>query len=173
MSGHSICFRPSGMLLGCSRRIVEVSSIRGNRKVELFTTYKKRWRCCEIRTQKSWRWQWLGNGTEISHNCDFIPLSMCEAPLQHLALMSRRLLIISSISRRRTHPWDQQVEFISQYQEVKTDNNDGKITFVLTHSNKYILCMFPPDYSHGEVQQEKWMLWQKIEGMETLDTNAM
>ena len=68
---------------------------------------------------------------------------------------------------------ESEVEFISQYQEVKTDNNDGKITFVLTHSNKYILCMFPPDYSHGEVQQEKWMLWQEIEGMETLDTNAM
>ena len=39
---------------------------------------------------------------------------------------------------------ESEVEFISQYQEVKTDNNDGKITFVLTHSNKYILCMFPP-----------------------------
>ena len=68
---------------------------------------------------------------------------------------------------------ESEVKFISQYQEVKTDNNDGKITFVLTHSNKYILCMFPPDYSHGEVLQEKWMLWQEIEGMETLDTNAM
>ena len=33
--GHSICSRPSGMLLGYSRWIVEVSSIRG--KVELFT----------------------------------------------------------------------------------------------------------------------------------------
>ena len=68
---------------------------------------------------------------------------------------------------------ESEVEFISQYQEVKTDNNDGKITFVLTHSNKYILCMFPPDYSHGEVLQEKWMLWQEIEGMETLDTNVV
>ena len=68
---------------------------------------------------------------------------------------------------------ESEVEFISQYQEVKTDNNDGKITFVLTHSNKYILCMFPPDYSHGEVLQEKLMLWQEIEGMETLDTNVV
>ena len=33
--------------------------------------------------------------------------------------------------------------------------------------------MFPPDYSHGEVLQEKWMLWQEIEGMETLDTNVV
>ena len=33
--GHRICSRPSGMLLGCSRWIVEVSSIRG--KNELFT----------------------------------------------------------------------------------------------------------------------------------------
>ena len=65
------------------------------------------------------------------------------------------------------------VEFFVQDREVETDNVTGKITFVLTHSNKYILCMFPPDYSHGEVLQEKWMLWQEIEGMETLDTNAM
>ena len=36
--GHSICSRPSGMLLGYSRWIVEVSSIRG--KVELFTSFK-------------------------------------------------------------------------------------------------------------------------------------
>ena len=48
---------------------------------------------------------------------------------------------------------ESEVEFISQYQEVKTDNND--------------------DYSHGKVLQEKWMLWQEIEGMETLDTDAM
>ena len=58
---------------------------------------------------------------------------------------------------------ESEVEFISQYQEVKTDNNDGKITFVLTHSNKYILCMFPPDYSHGEVLQEKLLKNRKHE----------
>ena len=46
----------------------------------------------------------LPSPAKISHKWDFIPVSMCEAPLQYLALMSRRLVIISSISRRRTHP---------------------------------------------------------------------
>ena len=40
---------------------------------------------------------------------------------------------------------ESEVEFISQYQEVKTDNNDGKITFVLTHSHKfYIMYVCSP-----------------------------
>ena len=108
---------------------------------------------------------------------------MCEAPLHaavprpHVQEAAHHLINLEkknpSLRPTITTSLESEVEFISQYQEVKTDNNDGKITFVLTHSNKYIFCMFPPDYSHGEVLQEKWMLWQDIEGMETLDTNAM
>ena len=111
-------------------------------------------------------WKWHRDHPQLGLHPGVDVRGAAAVPRPHIQEAAHHLINLEKKNPSR-------VEFISQYQEVKTDNNDGKITFVLTHSNKYILCMFPPDYSHGEVQQEKWMLWQEIEGMETLDTNAM